>query len=141
MPFAPGAEEPGGVAAWGLAFSGGVASFGFCDVFGVFVPLGCRVRSPLGPVTPPGCCSPLGPIAPLGCRSRVRSPLGPVMPLGCSVVTLGAVVRHRRIVVGPTRLSIHPLLLLGGWRERDWRPQLYAALVFLPFILRGLGVK
>jgi hypothetical protein len=27
------------------------------------------------------------------------------------------------------------------WRERDWREQLCATLVFIPFILRALGVK
>ena len=27
------------------------------------------------------------------------------------------------------------------WREHDWRPQLFAALVFVPFILRAAGVK
>jgi hypothetical protein len=27
------------------------------------------------------------------------------------------------------------------WRERDWRPQVYATLVFIPFILRALGIK
>ena len=27
------------------------------------------------------------------------------------------------------------------WRERDWRQQLFAALVFVPFILRATGVK
>jgi hypothetical protein len=27
------------------------------------------------------------------------------------------------------------------WRERDWRPQLFAALIFVPFVLRGLGIK
>jgi hypothetical protein len=27
------------------------------------------------------------------------------------------------------------------WRERDWRAQLYAALVFVPFALRAAGIK
>jgi len=27
------------------------------------------------------------------------------------------------------------------WRERDWRSQLFAALVFVPFALRAAGVK
>ena len=27
------------------------------------------------------------------------------------------------------------------WREKDWRPQLSAALVFIPFILRATGFK
>src|SRR5207237_1335262 len=126
VPFAPGAEEPGGVAAWGLAFSGGVASFGFCDLFGAFVPLGCRVRSPLGPVIPPGCCSPFGPIAPPGCRSRVRSPLGPLAPFGCCsplgpIAPLGCRSRVRSLLgplapfgcspLGPTEPLVRSRLL------------------------------
>jgi hypothetical protein len=27
------------------------------------------------------------------------------------------------------------------WREHDWRSQLFAALVFVPFALRAAGVK
>jgi hypothetical protein len=27
------------------------------------------------------------------------------------------------------------------WRERDWRQQLFAALVFVPFLLRATGIK
>jgi len=27
------------------------------------------------------------------------------------------------------------------WRERDWQVQFFAALVFVPFILRATGVK
>ena len=27
------------------------------------------------------------------------------------------------------------------WRERDWHAQLFAALVFVPFVLRAAGVK
>jgi hypothetical protein len=27
------------------------------------------------------------------------------------------------------------------WRERDWRPKVYAALAFVPFLLRAVGVK
>jgi hypothetical protein len=38
-------------------------------------------------------------------------------------------------------LFIAAMMIYVVWRERDWRPQLYAALVFVPFILRGLGVK
>jgi hypothetical protein len=38
-------------------------------------------------------------------------------------------------------LFIAAMMVYVLWRERDWRPQLYAALVFVPFILRGLGVK
>jgi hypothetical protein len=38
-------------------------------------------------------------------------------------------------------LFIAAMMVVVVWRERDWRPQLYGALVFVPFILRGLGVK
>ena len=38
-------------------------------------------------------------------------------------------------------LFIAVMMVVVLWRERDWRPQLYAALVFIPFALRGLGVK
>jgi hypothetical protein len=38
-------------------------------------------------------------------------------------------------------LMVAGMMIYVIWRERDWRPQLYAALVFVPFILRGLGVK
>ncbi len=27
------------------------------------------------------------------------------------------------------------------WREKDWRTQFFAALIFVPFILRAVGVK
>jgi hypothetical protein len=38
-------------------------------------------------------------------------------------------------------LFVAAMMVYVIWRERDWRPQFYAALVFVPFILRGLGVK
>jgi len=38
-------------------------------------------------------------------------------------------------------LFIAVMMAVVLWRERDWRPQFYAALVFVPFLLRGLGVK
>jgi hypothetical protein len=38
-------------------------------------------------------------------------------------------------------LFIAAMMAYVLWRERDWKPQMYAALVFVPFILRGLGVK
>jgi hypothetical protein len=38
-------------------------------------------------------------------------------------------------------LFVAAMMIYVIWRERDWRPQFYAALVFVPFILRGLGVK
>jgi hypothetical protein len=38
-------------------------------------------------------------------------------------------------------LFVAGMMVVVVWRERDWRPQLFAALVFVPFILRALGVK
>jgi hypothetical protein len=38
-------------------------------------------------------------------------------------------------------LVIAVMMLAVVWRERDWRSQLFATLVFIPFILRALGVK
>ena len=38
-------------------------------------------------------------------------------------------------------LFVAAMMVYVLWRERDWRPQLYAALVFVPFILRAAGVK
>jgi hypothetical protein len=33
------------------------------------------------------------------------------------------------------------MMVVVLWRERDWRAQLYAALVFVPFVLRAAGIK
>jgi hypothetical protein len=38
-------------------------------------------------------------------------------------------------------LLVAAMMIYVIWRERDWRTQFYAALVFVPFVLRGLGVK
>jgi hypothetical protein len=38
-------------------------------------------------------------------------------------------------------LIVAGMMLVVLWRERDCRQQLFAALVFVPFILRALGVK
>jgi hypothetical protein len=38
-------------------------------------------------------------------------------------------------------LIVAGMMVTVIWRERDWRPQLCAALVFVPFILRALGIK
>jgi hypothetical protein len=40
-------------------------------------------------------------------------------------------------------LALIVAVMMGvvAWRERDWRPQLFAALIFVPFILRASGVK
>jgi len=38
-------------------------------------------------------------------------------------------------------LFVAGMMMVVVWRERDWRSQLCAALVFVPFILRAAGVK
>jgi hypothetical protein len=38
-------------------------------------------------------------------------------------------------------LFVAGMMVVVMWRERDWRQQLFAALVFVPFILRATGVK
>jgi hypothetical protein len=38
-------------------------------------------------------------------------------------------------------LAIALMMVVVIWRERDWRPQLFASLVLIPFALRALGIK
>jgi len=38
-------------------------------------------------------------------------------------------------------LVVAIMMVVVLWRERDWRAQLFAALVFVPFALRAAGVK
>ena len=38
-------------------------------------------------------------------------------------------------------LVVAIMMVIVLWRERDWRTQLFAALVFVPFVLRAAGVK
>jgi len=38
-------------------------------------------------------------------------------------------------------LIVAVMMMVVLWRERDWRAQLYAALVFVPFALRAAGIK
>jgi hypothetical protein len=38
-------------------------------------------------------------------------------------------------------LFVAGMMVIIVWRQRDWRQQLFAALVFVPFILRATGVK
>ena len=49
---------------------------------------------------------------------------------------LGLMVVYRLLA-----LFVAGMMVVVVWRERDWRPQLFAALVFVPFILRAAGVK
>ena len=38
-------------------------------------------------------------------------------------------------------LIVAVMMVIVLWRERDWRAQLYAALVFVQFALRAAGIK
>ena len=38
-------------------------------------------------------------------------------------------------------LIVAVMMVVVLWRERDWRAQLFAALVFVPFALRAAGIK
>ena len=38
-------------------------------------------------------------------------------------------------------LFVAAMMIIVVWREKDWRAQFFAALVFVPFVLRGFGVK
>ncbi len=51
-------------------------------------------------------------------------------------IELGLMIVYRLLA-----LFVAGMMVVVLWRERDWRPQLYAALVFVPFILRATGVK
>ncbi len=51
-------------------------------------------------------------------------------------IELGLMIVYRLLA-----LFVAGMMGVVLWRERDWRPQLFAALVFVPFILRATGVK
>jgi hypothetical protein len=38
-------------------------------------------------------------------------------------------------------LVVAIMMVVVTWREREWRPQFFAALIFIPFILRASGIK
>jgi hypothetical protein len=38
-------------------------------------------------------------------------------------------------------LFVAVMMIVVIWRQRDWRQQVFAALVFVPFMLRAVGVK
>lgn len=42
-----------------------------------------------------------------------------------------------RVLAGIVAIAMAVLVV----RTRDWRTQLYGALVFIPFVLRALGIK
>jgi ABC-type molybdate transport system permease subunit len=49
---------------------------------------------------------------------------------------LGLMIAYRVLA-----LFVAGMMAVVLWRERDWRTQLFAALVFVPFVLRATGVK
>jgi hypothetical protein len=49
---------------------------------------------------------------------------------------LGVMIAYRLLA-----LFVAGMMLVVVWRERDLRQQFYAALVFVPFILRAIGLK
>jgi len=49
---------------------------------------------------------------------------------------LGLMIIYRSLA-----LFVAGMMMVVVWRERDWRLQLFAALVFVPFILRAAGLK
>jgi hypothetical protein len=51
-------------------------------------------------------------------------------------VELGVMIIYRLLA-----LFVAGMMLFVMWRERDIRAQFYAALVFVPFILRAIGLK
>jgi hypothetical protein len=51
-------------------------------------------------------------------------------------IELGLMIAYRLLA-----LLVAVMMAVVVWRERDWRAQLYAALVFVPFLLRAAGVK
>ena len=38
-------------------------------------------------------------------------------------------------------LFVAGMMVTVLWRDRDWRPQFFAVLVFIPFFMRALGIK
>jgi len=57
--------------------------------------------------------------------------------------------RERPLSVELMLMYVYRLMALGiavgmavvVWRKRDWQQQVFAAMIFVPFLLRGLGVK
>jgi hypothetical protein len=49
---------------------------------------------------------------------------------------LGLMIIYRLLA-----LFVAGMMMVVVWRESDWRSQLFAALVFVPFILRAAGLK
>jgi hypothetical protein len=49
---------------------------------------------------------------------------------------LGLMIIYRLLA-----LFVAGMMMVVVWRERDWRSQLFAVLVFVPFILRAVGLK
>jgi hypothetical protein len=51
-------------------------------------------------------------------------------------VELGVMIVYRLLA-----LFVAGMMMVVVWRERDVRQQLFAAIVFVPFILRATGLK
>ena len=49
---------------------------------------------------------------------------------------LGLMIIYRALA-----LFVAGMMMVVVWRQRDWRSQLFAVLVFVPFILRAAGLK
>ena len=49
---------------------------------------------------------------------------------------LGVMIVYRLLA-----LFVAGMMLVVMWRQRDLRQQFYAALVFIPFILRAIGIN
>jgi hypothetical protein len=49
---------------------------------------------------------------------------------------LGLMIIYRLLA-----LFVAGMMMVVVWRECDWRSQLFAVLVFVPFILRAAGLK
>jgi ABC-type spermidine/putrescine transport system permease subunit I len=51
-------------------------------------------------------------------------------------VELGIMIVYRLLA-----LIVAAMMFYVLWREKDWKQQFFAVLVFIPFILRAAGVK
>jgi hypothetical protein len=51
-------------------------------------------------------------------------------------VELGIMITYRLLALFCACMMMYVI-----WRERDWQPKVFAAFVFVPFILRAVGVK
>jgi hypothetical protein len=66
-------------------------------------------------------------------KASVETPLKENFMLSAA---LGLMIIYRSLA-----LFVAGMMMVVVWRQRDWRSQLFAALVFVPFILRAAGLK